>query len=435
MDADHRRSDDFGEEHVIRQFFPDQQGFHESARAIRMIRLVCRGTRNTTVEVFVDDPEKAGFHVWKIVSEIGETPFAWGTEVRSVKKAIDSDESYLPSEPRNASIFSYCLPSGIVSAGITKRILTSLNTTCRVTCGYESTGDLATFWTKTMPKFPREGTDVFAFIGMPVAIQYQELVLQNIADLVARSKSVFYSHHHARSFEAFPSMLQRGATVCMGDPWSAFFGSTVTEADFFWARIAALSARDSSQLVQPMTKEENDVLHGLLCLFHQRLQDNPVGDMSDLVDAIADNDRGLLAQAACNYDKTLRLDEFEWETQGKVLLVKGFPDQLRGRLLYNSLDALMETAGLNPGPQTSLKHPYAAAMKNAGGRYRVLLQSWWGDNHIVPIRYLHSFDESKMLGDDHAVWQEFDSEQAAQNAISAAAAQINDYYDTRASQE
>ncbi|MHB8279385.1 MAG: HD domain-containing protein [Candidatus Humimicrobiaceae bacterium] len=425
MDIDERRSSSYDEKQGALEVFSKKQvPYHISVKSIKGTRFVCY--EEPHIEVFIDNPERAQYHIFKLEEDIRQTPFSWGVSTYNVRN--ESIKESPQRKNKKAFVSSYCDLHGMIMGSITCNNLSKKGIDFEFNYGIKSTSDPEVFWKDIIHNYTNmENYGLFFFTDMHIPRSNPEISLDACRKLIENGKTVYYSHHLEQDVGLIPHLINIGVYVSLGDVWSCFYGNNLTESDIFWARIAALCDRDTSWLKVFWSPQIRDVKNGLNVLFFKALKENDESLIKEMIEKIRNDDRSYFSNVKDKIEDLYPLSDINFKKEGYFLIIDKLP-ALRGRISYLVLDQLMLKQGAHQdGDNYIPDHPYAVTIfERPDKRCHILFQSCWG-KRIIPIRYFFDPDElnKPIVANDHSVWFECNNIEDAKSSIKDIILNIN----------
>jgi len=171
----------------------------------------------------------------------------------------------LKSGELTAWIFSATNGQGVIMGVLSERHLEQNGFKVRLDCRFPETGDPPTFWSQTFLYPIEDAVSLVVVVGVPLPEHEPEAVeraLKRIKELTGRSIRVTLIDHHRLATTPYGRAVEAGASVLIApSAATCHYGFPAGPSAVAWARIAALSDRDSSIL--PVTPEEERLAEGL----------------------------------------------------------------------------------------------------------------------------------------------------------------------------
>jgi len=432
MDMDQRRTPNFNERRpILERDRPEQLKYHESAAAIKGIKLICEGNF-PSIQVFTENPRLAQYHISELSRELSETPMPWPITVFNLTEKKDYHYYQIPGHIKKALICAYCNPHGIIMAALSKNNLVRRGIEADICCSYKETGNLEKFWKECFPVLRNKTYNLYVFAGLPIEIEDPHRTVKELTPLLKSGKAIYYCHYLERSFEALQEFIKNGIKVGIGDAWSAFISETPTLEDLYWARIAALITRDRSLLPILKTQQGESLLKGILYVFHQAVNEESNQLIEEMIMNICDDNRDYFIRESKSWDHLCRniTDKAQkiLENRGKVLYIEAAQNlNIKARTLYRVLDEIMMQLGAGEYEKdVTLKYPYIIAKyKRPDGKIQVLFQSCWRVEGLIPIKFFSKTGEDLLISGDHTIWILFSSDEEAKKTIDETIDKIN----------
>jgi len=431
MDMDQRRTTNFDKKRfLIEQVRPDQMKYHESANAINGVRIICEGN-SPSIQVFTENPKLAQLHISELSREIMETPMYWPVSIYHLKELKDYQYYKIPGHIKKALICAYCNPHSIIMAALSKKNLFRRGIESDICCSYEKTGNVNLFWQNYFPKLKDKKYDLFIFAGLPIPLEDPDRTISELKPLIQDGKEIYYCHYLEKNFEALQDFLKNGIKVSLGDSWSAFSAEIPTLEDLYWAKIAALITRDRG-LLSILKQKEEQLLKGILYVFHKAIEGGNREEIELMIEKTCDNDIDFFVGEGKNWDDLASsyIEKIEKliKVNRRVLFIESAQELgLKARNIYPILDEIMMKYGATGlGKNIILKYPYIIAkFKRSDEQIRVLFQSCWREEGLIPIKFLCRVGEDVLIPGDHIVWISFKSDTEAQKIIDNTIERIN----------
>jgi len=412
MDMDFRRSpgDDVFIEQIIKRYYPDNVKHHKSVRSVKAIRF--KKSDRGIIQVFLDNPQMSSLHIGELCKELAGVPFKWGIEIYPIK-TDNMTVTPSPSNGKRAAVISYFTAHGLVTAALSKKNLELEGFEVDVIFSYESTGNVTKFWETFAPSIDVGPYTRIVLCDIAIDSNNPNSARKIFMQWIEERKLVFYIDHHEHSFRNLQG-LPGNVLMIITEEITTFYGEFITQSDFMWSKLGALSEKDDNLIGLILSEDEEILLVGLMGYFIKLSENDPdTPELEMALDAIINDNRDFFVQFQQVFSTRLVSPSIIMSVsqdifrEGKVLIVKDalHKQHLKGRSWYWVLEKLINIEGPVSGEELSFRTPYAIAWRPMKDKINVLIQTHVLEALHPPARYILSpGEQSVAVGHEKAVW-------------------------------
>ncbi len=423
LDLDYRRSDFTTEEsmEMIQISRAEQISYHESVQNIFGVRLKLERTCHY-FEIFINSISESMLQVERLLKECLGSHLYFPVKISAINNSNKTFNSSIVS--KNAIIYAYSNPHGILTAILTKMSLMEIGIESKIITSLDFDGSDKELWNSIESSSFDKITSVY-FIDLHISdnnfTQLEKVVKNN------SSCNFFMSGATLSTNSYLQSIRNLGVSLFLGDEHVLFCSDIITEKMKKWIKVTGELNLDGHVIRRSNNKEIYFMSLGFkYCILQCH---NKKMNISKVIDKVLKSKYKFFLKKSNKFIKFLDKVELDYTNKNKVLVIE-HNKNIYGRFIYDYISSLASKIRTFPYNNFEFEFNYFIykQVSSTGATVRVLYMSYFKGENVLPIRCFCNSDKYS-VGTDNTIWKSYKNVSEAEKDILSIVNDINGYYE------